>query len=264
MSDIHGYYEEMLESLNGINLENDSNAKLIFVGDYINGGEMSCQVLYKIKELEEEYGERIVVLMGNHDQMLLDWFGNDLAQWLEVDRDFKSLKSFFSNNHWQEIARKIADIDNTSFAINQLLKQEIRLNHSELLSWLFKKQKNLYFETANQIFVHAGICEDDEELWKYATEENEFTWKFPAETGAFFKDIIAGHVSTVTVSGDNSYLGRVFWDNENHYFIDGETVKSGIIPVIKYDSALNIYSSFEKDENGNWHEYTIGRSKTKI
>lgn len=263
ISDIHGYYEEMLESLNVIDLESDSTAQLLFLGDYINGGEKSCQVLYKIKELEDAYGDRIVVLMGNHDQMLLDWWGDNLAQWLEVDRDFKTLKSFFTDTQWQTIIMKLEATNNKSFEINRLLKLEMEKTHGELLRWLFSKKNNFYFETPNQIFVHAGICEVDEELWKYATEESEFTWKFPAETGSFFKDIIAGHVSTVTVSNDESYLGRVFWDNESHFFIDGETVNSGVIPVLKYDTKLKIYTSFEKNVNDQWSEYKMGKSKAK-
>ena len=147
--------------------------------------------------------------------------------------------------------------------MNKMLKREIENHHIELLKWLSSKKKSLYYETTNQIFVHAGICEVDEELWKYATEESEFTWKFPAETGSFYKDIIAGHVSSVMVSNDTNYLGRVYWDHENHFFIDGETNRSGIIPILKYDTISKVYSSYDKNAEAEWVEFQITRSKAR-
>lgn len=69
ISDIHGYYDEMIETLNFVDLDSNKDNKLIFLGDYVNRGPKSCQVLYKIKDLEETYPQQIIVLIGNHDQM---------------------------------------------------------------------------------------------------------------------------------------------------------------------------------------------------
>lgn len=240
ISDIHGFFDEMMDTLSLVDLDSNKDNQLIFLGDYVNRGTKSCQVLYKIKELEERHPEQVIILIGNHDQMLIDWLvGEDSLQWLAQDQELMATKSFFTSEQWEAIIKEILALKHSDTKMNQLLKSEMEKNHGKLLKWIVSKKISLYYETANQIFVHAGICEVDEELWKHATEQNEFTWKFPAETGYFYKDIIAGHVSSVTVSNDESYLGKVYWDEESHYFIDGETDRSNVIPLLKYDTEKN-------------------------
>lgn len=167
------------------------------------------------------------------------------------------IKSFFSKDKWESILQQLHSAPKSLLYTNIMFKSNLKQHHQELLNGLFSKKDAFYYETNKQIFVHAGIYEIDEELWKDATEEREFTWKFPAEIGSFYKDIIAGHVSTVEVSGDNNFLGKVYWDNESHFFIDGETNLSGVIPLLKYDIQTTIYSSFEKNHDNQWIEYKI-------
>lgn len=51
ISDIHGFFDEMMDTLSLVDLDADTANKLIFLGDYVNRGPKSCQVLYKIKEM---------------------------------------------------------------------------------------------------------------------------------------------------------------------------------------------------------------------
>lgn len=97
LGDIHGYYNEMLASLSLVDLKSDQNNKLIFVGDYMSRGPDSCAVLYHIKQLEETYPGQVVVLIGNHDQMFLDWFFSDIENhWLAEDIQLRTTKSFLN------------------------------------------------------------------------------------------------------------------------------------------------------------------------
>lgn len=114
-----------------------------------------------------------------------------------------------------------------------------------------------YFETESQIFVHAGIDEESGDLWKWGTLPETFTGKYPPTTGRFFKDIISGHVYSDEVARDRSYLGKVFWDEKSHFFIDGNTGKSLIVPVLVYDVETNGYYSFEKEKDQTWKQYRI-------
>ncbi len=111
----------------------------------------------------------------------------------------------------------------------------------------------LYYETDTQIFVHAGVDEEAEDLWKWGTEDAYFCEKFPATTGPFLKDIIAGHVGTYVVAGDDSYHG-VFWDGASHYYIDGTVHQSHQIPVLKYDTVNKCYTAFRYDADGRPYE----------
>ncbi len=74
---------------------------------------------------------------------------------------------------------------------------------------------------------------------------------------SFYKDIIAGHVSSVEVAKDERYLGKVYWDKESHYFIDGDAPRSNNIPILKYNTQTKIYSSFKKQDDNSWIEYKI-------
>ena len=76
IGDIHGHYLElrlMLEkfgySFQGLNLAHPENRKLAFVGDFINRGPQSVEVLKLVKSLQES-GEAFVVL-GNHEFKLV-------------------------------------------------------------------------------------------------------------------------------------------------------------------------------------------------
>lgn len=258
MADIHGFYDEMMEGLNLVDLDSDKENQLIFLGDYINCGPKSYQVLTKLKELELTYPKQVVILIGNHDQMFIDWFREGaLLQWTEVDQELRTIKSFFTKKQWVDMSKKFSEENFNLHKMNEIIKAELKKHHHSLIQWFIRKKDALYYETKNQIFVHAGICEVDEELWKYATSDEEFIWKYPAETGSFYKEIIAGHVSTVSVSGNEGFLGRVYWDNESHYFIDGDTPRSLIVPLLKYDTQTKIYSSFEKGNDNYWKEYRI-------
>lgn len=258
VSDIHGDYEALIDTLSLVDLNSNKNNKLVFLGDYISRGKDSCKVLYHVKDLEEKYPNKVIVLIGNHEQMFLDWYNNKAEfSWLFEDQKFMTVKSFFETNKWDSFFKNPLQLKKYTLRMNNLIKSEIKKEHSELLQWLNSKSDKLFYETKNQIYVHAGICEVDSELWKHATEPYEFTWKYPAEIGSFYKDIIAGHISTVEVSKDNSYLGRIFWDGQSHFYIDGDTVKSGVVPLLKYDINTGIYSSYKKDDSESWTEYHI-------
>lgn len=258
VSDIHGDYEALIDVMSLIDLNGDKNNKLLFLGDYISRGKDSCKVLYYIKSLEEMYPNQVIVLIGNHEQMFLNWYFNENEfMWLSNDRKLLTIKSFSRTKEWSYFLESLLRLKHFTPTMSDLIKGEIGKEHTELIKWLFSKRKKYFYETENQIYVHAGVCEDDSEIWKETTNPRTFTWKYPAETGIFYKDIIAGHISTVEVSKNNSYLGKVFWDGQSHFFIDGETEKSGIVPLLKYDTCTGVYSSYEKDVNKSWIQYHI-------
>ena len=55
-------------------------------------------------------------------------------------------------------------------------------------------------------------------------------------------------------------LYKVFWDGDNHFYINGGTIISKKIPLLKYDTIKNSYYSFDIiDEKGirSFVEYKI-------
>lgn len=58
MSDIHGYFNEFIDSLSKVDLSAKDN-RLILLGDYIDNGPQSFEVLSKIIELEKIFLSRL-------------------------------------------------------------------------------------------------------------------------------------------------------------------------------------------------------------
>ncbi|WP_049946321.1 hypothetical protein [Butyrivibrio sp. WCD2001] len=115
----------------------------------------------------------------------------------------------------------------------------IDLDDEKYIKWM--RSLELFYMTDKQIYVHAGVDEEADDLWKYGTSEEMFCEKYPPTTGEFYMDIIAGHIGTAMVSGDPDFHG-IFHDGKSHYYIDGTVSISGRIPVLMYDTESGKYS----------------------
>lgn len=114
-----------------------------------------------------------------------------------------------------------------------------------MIKWI--RSLKSYYETETQIFVHAGVEEEAEEYWKYGSADDIFLWKYPATLGPFFKTIIAGHIGTGSLAGDNSFHD-VFYDGASHYYIDGSVYKNGKLLLLAYDETDGRYYQIENAE----------------
>lgn len=107
-----------------------------------------------------------------------------------------------------------------------------------LLRWL--RGLPCMLETDAQVLVHAGIDEEAGEWWRWGTDDAFLCQKWPPTFGAFEKDVVAGHVGTSSIADDESFHG-VFWDGTSHYYIDGTTEESGVLPVLRYETGSGTY-----------------------
>lgn len=89
--------------------------------------------------------------------------------------------------------------------------------------------------------MHAGVDEEAGKLWRSLTSPEMFTNKFPITTGKFYEDIISGHITSCEVAKDEEYLGKVYFDDKSHFFIDGYVSRSKTIPVLCYDTVTKLY-----------------------
>ena len=234
MSDIHGHFNEFIDSLSKVDLSAKDN-RLILLGDYIDNGPQSFEVLSKIIELEKIFPEQIVTLLGNHEECFYGWLILDEPT---ASAFPETIKSFFSPEELNYIFKSNANNFETG------VRNEIRNNAKfvPFINWFQKRyEDSRYFETENQIFVHAGIDEEAGKLWKELTSSEMFTNKFPLNTGGFLKDIVSGHVASWEVAKDKTYQGKIYYDSKNHYFIDGDVKNSKTIPVICYDTITKKY-----------------------
>ena len=236
LSDIHGEYELLLETMKQIDLSNKEN-QVIFCGDYIDSGHKSCQTLLFIKELQKTYPNQVIVLKGNHELLFFEWLAEEHnTEWFAGDRDFLSIRSFLTEKQMERIEclAKWTRLENVS----KVAKAFVYKNYPDLFAWI--KELPFFYETEKQIFVHAGIEERAEMNWKAETSQEEMCWKYPWSTGKFYKDIISGHTSTALISGQSSYH-NIYFDGESHYYIDGDVHISRKIPVLTYDVERKCY-----------------------
>ncbi len=93
IGDIHGCFDS-LKKLVENKIQLHKNDKLILLGDYIDRGDKSKEVVDFIIELQEK-GFDIIPLMGNHEAMLLDASENEIntSKWIQSGGD-ETLKSF--------------------------------------------------------------------------------------------------------------------------------------------------------------------------
>lgn len=122
VSDIHGCFFTFREILNKINFSKDDT--LYLLGDYINKGKRSKEVIDFIIDLQNE-GYKIKILRGNHEQILLD----SIKRKNRIEATPETLNSFGIN--------RLKDLD------------------KKYIDWFFGLK--FFYKTSDFIFVHAGI-----------------------------------------------------------------------------------------------------------
>lgn len=80
VGDIHGSIDK-LETLLGqidddISRNPGTTGKVVFVGDYIDRGDASADVLRFMEEITTSYPDQLIGLIGNHERMLLDFLSD--------------------------------------------------------------------------------------------------------------------------------------------------------------------------------------------
>jgi serine/threonine protein phosphatase 1 len=118
---------------------------LVFLGDYQDRGDGNKEVIEYLTALRSKYGERIILLKGNHEQMAFDYLTG------------KSTWSLWGGNG--------GDATFASYDRNLKLCKEVLIPFIESLK--------LYHETDTHVFTHGGItgnrepksCTEDTLLW---------------------------------------------------------------------------------------------------
>ncbi|MED5018560.1 metallophosphoesterase family protein [Paenibacillus chibensis] len=187
ISDIHGCWAEFNLLLEKVQYD-PSEDQLILVGDYVDRGRDSKRVIEQLIDLRNRHG--VVVLRGNHDQMMHDailkdsdelnvrWSRNGARQTLESYCG----ADFFGEEMEPGKFREAKEIVKSSFR-----------HHLDFLGSL-----DLYHETDSHIFVHAGVNPLHSD-WKQQPHE-DFIWirePFYANPTGLDKKVVFGHTPAI-------------------------------------------------------------------
>ncbi|MBI4850558.1 MAG: serine/threonine protein phosphatase [Acidobacteria bacterium] len=145
IGDVHGQFialKKLLDSL-PINWQED---ELVFLGDLVDRGPQSREVIDFVIKLYEENSNKVRVLKGNHEEMLLDSYNNkeDFSHWL-------------SNG---------GDATFASYCKNKTTKWEIFNKEFPLKAYEYLKNRPISYENEHAIFVHAGFKQDSFGQWR--------------------------------------------------------------------------------------------------
>ena len=80
IGDVHGAYKALEQIFERAAIT--TNDKIIFLGDYVDGWSQSVEVIDFLIDLKSKYD--CVLMLGNHDELLLDWLKTDIGNemWL--------------------------------------------------------------------------------------------------------------------------------------------------------------------------------------
>jgi serine/threonine protein phosphatase 1 len=133
VGDIHDSFEKLEALMKILPWRKDSDDLLLFIGDYVDRGPNSREVVEYLVNLKKD-GGNFIFLKGNHEKMLVDFYVHQKDQMLYV-----------ANGGAETIASYVeGGIGRRAF--------ELPREHLEFLLSL-----QLIYETDDYIFVHAGL-----------------------------------------------------------------------------------------------------------
>lgn len=126
IGDIHGCYRLLLKVLSEIEARSHSPNTIVFLGDYIDRGPQSREVIELLMAGPKREGDAWICLRGNHEQMMLECLGGrtHMDWWLDNGGE-ATVKSFGGT-----VPREVID---------------------------WSASLPVYHETPTHFFVHAGI-----------------------------------------------------------------------------------------------------------
>ncbi|MEN8689641.1 MAG: metallophosphoesterase family protein [Desulfobacterales bacterium] len=167
VGDIHGCYDKLLALMEKMDIDFESDT-LVFLGDYIDRGPQSFEVVAYLADLNQRYANTIF-LKGNHEQMLEKYLsGEDRITYL-VNGGQQTLESYMNRPRPEG-------------------EPAIPSTHLE-----FFKSLQIYHETQKYIFVHAGL-KNKVPLEKQKTED--LLWirrRFIESKYDYGKMVVFGH-----------------------------------------------------------------------
>lgn len=238
IGDIHGDFvalETLLARLPQLT-EQDT---VVFLGDYIDRGPCSAEVVALVRTLEQHVPAKIVALRGNHEDgwlRVLDggWPGFILPQ----------------GNGCKECMLSYApEADEDDFE----LLMTGGFFPPDVVAWM--RQLPYWYEDEHAIYVHAGLIANPDGTWQHPSQVEDKQRLLWTRSKQFFRDykgkiVVVGHTVTSTLPPELSHYtpedpDDLFWAGNSCYAIDTGAGKEGGFLTALELPAGHVYESRE-------------------
>lgn len=231
VSDIHGSADAFRQLLHKIGFCHDD--VLFLLGDYIERGEQSLELLRYIMELCRQ--GNTFALMGNCDNLLEEVFES------KYRRDILNYITRRSKTILHEMLLEQGQPFGESTTLEQI-QNMVKNHYAQERAWLSELPHIL--ETETHIFVHAGL--DDVPLDEQDDNRCMKRQDFIKSNSHFEKTVVVGHVPCFRLSDDTSTM-PIFDFERNIIFIDGgitATVPAALNALIIDGKGYSVYFVF--------------------
>jgi serine/threonine protein phosphatase 1 len=159
IGDIHGGLKALKEVLSKANVT--PKDQLIFLGDYVDGWSESPQTLDYLIELQTTHN--CIILKGNHDDLLLNWFKTNQTneKWLMHGGE-STIKAY----------------------------EDISKSHKAIHAKFIEDMPTYHVDDKNRLFVHAGFANlhgPEHEFYKNTVYWDRTLWETALATDKNFK-----------------------------------------------------------------------------
>jgi serine/threonine protein phosphatase 1 len=236
IGDIHGDLPALTTLLSRLPTL-DSSDTIVFLGDYMDRGTHSAQVVEMVRKTISQSTEAgIVCLRGNHEDA-----------WLRVIDDGWPGFVLPPGNGCRECLRSFApDMETKDEKIAMLMGSFFP---EDVVTWM--RSLPYFYEDARGIYVHAGLPRVDGR-WLHPSEVEDPQILLWMRSRDFFvnyegKPVVVGHTVTNTIPPELSMYtpedpDDLFWSGGSVYAIDTGAGKMGFLTALELPSG-NVYES---------------------
>lgn len=198
VGDVHGCYDDMMDLLNKIE-EHDSDAQIIFVGDFIDRGPDVSKVLeWCLSHITPDGKYQSV--RGNHEQMAIEWYKKFLEWWKEG--------GFYGENRMPET---YYDFSKWMDAMGKLSPEGLKPYNDFFMSLPYSKKISIKTSMGDVIdyrIVHAFYNYDE----KISEEDQHYTNLYARACGNYENDEVIMHGHTPTIALATSATDSLTYD----------------------------------------------------
>ena len=236
IGDVHGCSNALKKLLEKV--QPTGTDKIVMLGDLFDRGPDSYGVFETVRALAKEFGERFVLLRGNHEEYFL--------QFLQAPEDWYAP---YIRNGGKETFESLLHPGASEEYSPTEISMMIRSRYPELIEFLV--QRPLYYEWENYLFVHAGVDLTKKDWRK--TSPSDFIWiREPFHEGKnnTGKTIVFGHTITPMLHGDMQTTD--LWIQDHKIGMDGGAVFGGSLHGVVFDKEGILQDIEYQNNEGSW------------